>query len=108
MKDSCKYVLFYENSNKEYGFLTTEASNTLDEYLQEIQKDGEKFSSDSFIIRAKYHNTIEKTKPMTADTVKQSIDVLTKLNASKTKIGNRYDIQVAHCIRKRFTTSQTE
>lgn len=104
MPDNCKCVLFYEGSNEEYyGFLTPEASSALNEYLQERTKDGEKLNPQSPLFRADYGIALE-IRPMTADTIKQCIYVVVKSDISRNKIGNRYDIQTAHGLRKRFGT----
>src|SRR6185437_4049434 len=42
MSDECKMVTFYEGEAEEYvGFLTPEAGNQLDQYLQKRKNDGE-------------------------------------------------------------------
>ena len=105
MPEGCKSVLFYEGSNEEHcGFLTPEATFALDEYLEERQKDGERLNSESSVFRAIYRLGMEKTKPMTTGTIKEVISVLVRSDISRNKIGNRYNIQIAHGFRKRFAT----
>ena len=47
---------------------------------------------------------MEKTKPMTTGTIKEVISVLVRSDISRNKMGNRYNIQIAHGFRKRFAT----
>lgn len=84
--------------------MTPEASTALDEYLQEREYDGEKLDSDSLVFRNHYRSGREEPKSMTTSTVKQVIEVMAKTNLSRKKIGKRYNIQIAHGLRKRFAT----
>ena len=105
MENDCRSVLFYEGSTEEYfSFLTPESSKALDEYLEEREKNGEKLISESPIFRSTYRLGIQKVRPMTTDTVHQVISSLVNSNVSRTKVGSRYNIQVAHGLRKRFAT----
>ncbi len=55
VSDGCKAVLLYPNDNEEYwAFLTPEASKTLDEYHEERRKRGEIINEHSPIFRRDY------------------------------------------------------
>lgn len=106
MPDKCKAVQFYEGSNEEYwGFLTPEASKSLDEYLEERRHDGEKMDENSPIFREGY-----KLASLTAYNISKNMaqmllsKCIEKSSIQRVRSGCRYDIQTAHGFRKRFNT----
>jgi integrase len=63
--DDCRSVLIYEGSNEEYwAFLTPEACNAVDEYLEERRRDGEIINSESTVFRSAYQVGSQIVKPM--------------------------------------------
>jgi len=106
MENGSKSVLFYEGSNEEYfGFLTPEANKALEEYLEERRKDGEKIELESPVFRAEYRLGIEKVKSMTGIACMcQIFRLIAKSGVSRTKTGNRYDVQGDHGFRKWFNS----
>jgi len=105
MQDKCKAILFYENSLEEYyGFLTPEANKALEEYFELRRSDGEHLDQQSPLFRGKYSLGIEKPKPMKADTITHVLIRLVSHTIKRNKTGKRYNIQIAHGLRKRFAT----
>ena len=106
MPEKCKAIQFYEGTNEEYwGFLTPEASKSLDEYLEERRKDGEKIDQSSPVFREGYklaslpaYNISKKMAQMLLFKCIRNSEI------QRTKSGKRYDIQAAHGFRKRFNT----
>ena len=102
----CKKVLMYEGTEEEYtGFLTPEASKSLDEYLEERVDDGERLNPDSAIFRTIYASGLVRPKPLTKSGAKNIIyRALTEAKINRIKLGHAYDIQMDHGFRKRFNT----
>ncbi len=74
MDDGCMAVLIYADEIDEYwSFLTPEATDSLNDYFQQRQDDGEKFTKDSPIFRSKYSLGIEKAKPLRLKSVQSLI-----------------------------------
>ncbi|OLD32052.1 MAG: hypothetical protein AUI61_03655 [Thaumarchaeota archaeon 13_1_40CM_2_39_13_2] len=104
MSDGCRAVLIYEGSNEEYwGFLTPEACNAVDEYIEERRRDGEAIDSKSPLFRSAYQVGAQKVKPMSIASAKM-IALRLAHSVKRNKIGRRYDIMSAHGFRKRFNT----
>lgn len=104
MSDNCKSVLFYEGTNEEYlGFLTSEASNVVEEYLEERRKDGEKIEQNSPVLRSSYQLGMQKVKPMSTASAKMIANRLAN-SIARNKQGTRYAVMAAHGFRKRFNT----
>ncbi|HYL66190.1 MAG TPA: site-specific integrase [Nitrosopumilaceae archaeon] len=104
MPDNCKSVLFYEGSNEEYfGFLTPEANNAVEEYLEERRKDGEYIDQNSPVFRSSYQVGVQKVKPMSTASAKM-IALRLANSVVRTKQGSRYTVMAAHGFRKRFNT----
>ncbi|MBI1828133.1 MAG: site-specific integrase [Thaumarchaeota archaeon] len=105
--ENCKSVSFYPDTNDEYwGFLTPEASKTLDEYQEERIRDGESLNQESPIFRTSYQIGIQKPLPLSHSSIKNVISRVTK-NVSKIRhktSKTRYNIQMDHGFRKRFAT----
>jgi len=106
MDEGCMAVLIYADEIDEYwSFLTPEATNSLNDYFQQRQDDGEKFSKDSPIFRSKYFLGIEKTKPLRLKSVQSLIfRILGNSDVKRVKVNKNYNIQMAHGFRKRFNT----
>jgi len=74
MDNGCMAVLVYADEIDEYwSFLTPEATDSLNDYFQQRQDDGEKFTKDSPIFRSKYSLGIEKAKHLKLKSVQSLI-----------------------------------
>ena len=106
MPMDCKSVLIYADEIEEYyTFLTPEASKALEQYLTKRKSDGEVLTPESPVFRKFYQIGSAKSIPVH----KESIESLTHRIIKKTglrepKKGTRYDIQQNHGFRKRFNT----
>lgn len=104
MPDECRSVLIYEGSNEEYlAFLTPEACNAVDEYLEERRKDGEIINSESPVFRSAYQVGAQLVKPMSVASAKM-ISLRLAHTVQRNKVGKRYNVMSAHGFRKRFNT----
>jgi len=110
MPYGCKGVLMYAGSNEEYwGFLTPEASQALDDYVDERINLGEKITQDSpvFIIRGQRKsfdpNTVEPMRVKALNSL-FNLTVLKNARIERIKQGNRYDKAMFYGFRKRFNT----
>jgi len=106
MDEGCMAVLIYADEIDEYwSFLTPEATDSLNDYFQQRQDDGEKFTNDSPIFRSKYSLGIEKAKPLRLKSVQSLIfRILENSDVKRVRINKNYNIQMAHGFRKRFNT----
>ena len=108
MPNSCKAVQVYEDSIEEYyTFLTPEASNALDEYLDQRRKDKEDLTPKSPVFRTKYAWGMAKAKSLTKKAMQAIIDrALRNANIRhfSEKRNGRYKTQLDHGFRKRFDT----
>ena len=107
MPFGCKSVLIYEDSIEEYySFLTTEASNSLDEYLDMRKNDGEFLSDSSPVFRNKYLIGNSPVKKMSIKSIQNVVSraVLKSGIRGTIKRNNRYEKQTDHAFRKRFNT----
>src|SRR2546428_136279 len=86
-----------------WGFLTPEACNAVDEYIEERRRDGEAIDSKSPLFRSAYQVGAQKVKPMSIASAKM-IALRLAHSVKRNKIGRRYDIMSAHGFRKRFNT----
>ena len=104
--ENCYAVLVYENSTEEYTtFLTPEATNLLDEYLDKRRKDGEYLGPNSPLFRTKYQLGITKAHPMSQGAIEAVVrNLIHKSGLRINKKGNRYDQQADHGFRKRWNT----
>jgi len=104
--DGCMAVLIYADKIDEYwSFLTPEATDSLNDYFQQRQDDGEKFTKDSPIFRSKYSLGIEQAKPLRLKSVHSLIfRILENSDVKRIRINKNYDKQMAHGFRKRFNT----
>lgn len=106
MPMGCKAVLVYEGTTEEYWtFLTPEASEALDDYLNERRKDGEIMTPENPVFRSRYSLGIEKVKALSVSSIIQVIyRVLNKAGLRQNFKNNRYEVQLDHGFRKRFNT----
>jgi len=106
MDEDCLAVLIYADEKDEYwSFLTPEATDSLNDYFQQRQDDGEKFTKDSPVFRSKYSLGIEKAKPLKLKSVQSLIfRILGNSDVKRVKVNKNYNIQMAHGFRKRFNT----
>ncbi|MHB8546714.1 MAG: tyrosine-type recombinase/integrase [Nitrosotalea sp.] len=105
MEDGCTAVLIYDGSTEEYySFLTPEAGKSLDEYLQQRERNGEKIESESPVF-TKIKNGWGTTGHIRVKELKMLMYRITKcVVKSKNTSKTRYDIQLSHGFRKRFAS----
>ena len=105
ISDGCKAVLLYPNENEEYwAFLTPEASDSLDEYHEERRKRGELFDENNHIFRRDY-SCGKKVIPMQrSGIISIMYRVIRTAGLERTKVNHHFDIQMDHGFRKRFNT----
>ncbi|MDC8453528.1 MAG: site-specific integrase [Candidatus Nitrosotalea sp.] len=106
MPGNCKCVKIHEDAKEEYlVFLTPEASESLEQYLDERRSDGEILNDNSPLFRTKYDIGSAKAKPMSISSCVELVKrVVTNAGLVRQKIGNRYSIQLNHGFRKRYNT----
>lgn len=106
LDDGCKAVLIYADETDEYwSFLTPEASSALDSYFVERSHDGEVFSSDTPLFRTQYSLGIGKAKQMKRNSVISIVwRLINKAKIKRIRINKNFDIQMDHGFRKRFNT----
>lgn len=104
ISEKCKSVLFYEGTTEEYyGFLTPEASQALDEYLEERRNDGEYINPESFVFREGYKLGMLPSKHISKQMAQSLISkCISRAKIKRTKSGKRFDIQQSHGFRKHF------
>jgi len=104
----CKAILVYEDSIEEYyTFLTPEASEILDDYLEQRKKDKEYISPESPLFRTTYSLGMAKAKPMSKKAMQAVIDRAARnagIRHYSDKKNGRYCVQLDHGFRKRFDT----
>lgn len=103
--ENCKAVIVYEGTNEEYWtFLTPEATNVVNTYLKKREFDGEILHAESPLIRQTYRIGSQKVRPASYKTIQAEVGRLVKkAGLPRVKIGRRYNIQLNHGFRKRFT-----
>lgn len=108
MQNGCKSVLVYADDPEEYyTFLTPEATSVLVRYLQKRKFDGEELGPESPVFRKMYQIGKAKAIPLGERGMSVIIQRYIKkagLRSKENKIGNRYNIQQDHGFRKRFNT----
>ena len=104
MDGGCLAVLIYAEEPEEYfAFLTPEASTALREYHDERKSDNEKFYPDTPIFRTRYRLGIEKTVPVGRNAVISMIfRSINRSGIKRIRIHKHFDIQMDHGFRKRF------
>ena len=95
-----------QSGDSYWAFLTPEATLYLDRYFDDRKKHGDQLHPDSPIFRLHFsHETAHEPRQLSdsgsAMIMRQSIEAS---NVNRIKIGNRYDIQTNHGLRKRFNT----
>jgi integrase len=106
MPMGCKAVLVYEGTTEEYWtFLTPEASESLDAYLNERRNDGETLTPDSPVFRSRYSLGVQKAETLSIQSITQIVyRVLNRAGLRQNRKNNRYEVQLDHGFRKRFNT----
>jgi len=106
MAKGCMGIKFYSDTDEEYwGFLNPEASVILHSYIEQRQKDGERISENSPLIREKYKVGITKAKFCTRGSLTMIMDrVVSNSKVRGTKKGMRFESMTNHGFRKRFNT----
>lgn len=99
-------LMIYEGDKEEdFIFITPEATNAIDEYLDQRKKDGEYLDAESPLFRTTYRLGIEKPKACSVDNLAhimaRLVDVVNRKRTGKTK---RFDIAKNHGFRKFFAT----
>jgi len=104
--EDCKSVLIYEGSPEEYlTFLTPEASQVVDNYIQKRKSDGEIIGLNSPVFRSSYQLASTKSKFAASRSLMEIMLRLvnkSQLRDMQFKIGRRYNKQSDHAFRKRF------
>ena len=106
MPGNCKCVKIYEGFKEEYlVFLTPEASESLDQYLDERRSDGEILNDNSPLFRTKYSIGSAKAKHISYSSCVELVKrVVVNAGLVRQKTGRRYSIQLNHGFRKRYNT----
>ncbi len=106
MDNGSMSVLIYADDLREYlAFLTPEATDSLNDYFQQRQDDGENFTDESPVFRSKYSLGFEDAKHLKLKSVQSMIHrILENSDVKRVRINKNYDKQMAHGFRKRFNT----
>jgi len=108
MPMDCKSVLVYADSIDEYqGFLTPEATKSLNYYFEERRRNGEYINSESPIFRSDHNKVgLGKAESMTSQAIRSILyrAVESASLPNRKKVKNRYNKQICHAFRKRFNT----
>lgn len=104
--DNCKMITVYPDTKAEYmTFLTPEASEALDAYLNKRRQDGEYFDQNTPVFRARYQVASVAAKPANLKSLQEIIrHILIKLGLRQRTPGRyqRYAVQIDHGFRKYF------
>ena len=99
-RENCKEVLAYNDDKEEYTtFMTPEASQAFDDYLEERQQDHEILKAESPAFRKDYRLGDTPAEFMKTGTVRSAITVTLK-NVPRVKKGTRFNKQTVHSLRK--------
>lgn len=105
ISEGCKAVLLYPNDNEEYwAFLTPEASNALDEYHEERRKRGEILDEDSPIFRRDYSCGKKVIPIQRSGIISIMYRIIQNAALERKKVNHHFDTQMDHGFRKRFNT----
>ena len=100
--ENCKKVVCYAGTKDEYtSFMTPEASQVFDDYLDERQQNKEKLTPNSPAFRKDYRLGSAPAETMLQATVRNAL-TLTLKDVPKIKRGTRFDIPTVHGLRKYF------
>jgi len=103
--EGCKAVLLYPNENEEYwAFLTPEAAQALDEYHEERRKRGETLDENSPIFRHDYSRGKKVIPILRSGTISIMYRVIRTAGLERIKVNHHFDTQMDHGFRKRFNT----
>lgn len=99
--ENCYAIRVYDESKEGYwSFLTPEATQILDDYLELRKQNGEIIDGESVLFNTRFNT---KTGYMKSDTARDIVSKLIKRSGIKRiKTGNRYDKAVIYMFRKRF------
>lgn len=105
-EENCKKVIVYEGAKEEYvTFLTPEAAQALDEYLDERRVDGEIISDSSYVFRKRYQVGSGKSHNMSNNSLADIISrIIRNSDVTREKNGKRFNVQINHGFRKRYST----
>ena len=105
--ENCYAIMIYVGDKEEdYIFATPEASNMIDEYLEERKNNGEYLDGESPLFRSIYRLGIEKVKPCSEDALAHAMARLVSIiDRKKTGRTNRFDVAKNHGFRKFFATT---
>ena len=103
MPHGCKAIKVYDDSREGYwAFLTPEATQSLDKYLNWRKFNHEELTEESVLFKT-YDNPNTKKDYLTADSVREMLVNLIKLaGIERKKTKNRYDKSIVYGFRKRF------
>ena len=102
-KDGCKVVTFYSGDPAEYiGFFTPEASNALDDYIEERIQDHEKITPDSPLIRESYSMASLPAKHVNPAMIQELVGMTLKDVKRKRDSSGRYNIPITGGFKKFF------
>jgi len=105
VSDGCKAILLYPNDNEEYwAFLTSEASRELDDYHEERRKRGETLDENSPIFRRDYSRGQKVIPIQRSGIISIMYRVIQNACLERTKVNHHFDTQMDHGFRKRFNT----
>ena len=106
MDNGCMAVLVYADDIQEYlAFLTPEATDSLNDYFQERQDDGENFNNESPVFRSKYSIGFEPAQFLKLKSVQSLIyRIIGNSDVKRVRINKNFDKQMDHAFRKRFNT----
>jgi len=102
MPQNCKSVLVYPNSLEEYTtFISPEAVNHLEKYLDERKNHGEKLSDESFLFMTDGPNSHKFSETWVSALLGRMAQKLPTRNRVNDMV---YDKKATHALRKRFNT----
>lgn len=105
MDNGCKAVLLYPNETDEYwAFLTPEASQSLEEYFDERKNNGEIFTKDTPIFTTNYSKNNAQQLWKRAGATATIYRIIQRGGIARKRINRHFDIQMDHGFRKRFNT----
>ena len=105
IENGCKSVLCYPESKEEYiTFMTPEAAQAFDDYLEERQQANERLTPESPAFRKDSRLGSTPAEAMETVTIRNAIYITIK-DVPKTKTGNRFNVPIVHGLRKFFNTT---
>ena len=104
--DSYAIKIYEEALQEDYVFTTPEATNRIDDYLDERRQHGEYIDDESPLFRSEYQLGDGKVKPMTNDSLAHLMVRLVKpVKRRKSGSRKRFDVARNHGFRKFFATA---